>query len=271
MVGDGGRWRTLLAALLPLSVIASSTATDASHPHPHAQASSGSASSTATDSLCTPSASSATQHASAQHAGLAGGPCTRLVHEGGVALHVGVSLALAPGASSGFYNPKMATRRAICVCELGAALASGPWSGDASGGLGDASCPARVLDGFAGAGALALQWALSLPSASRAVELIAADADEACCDLIRRNAQLNRVPSYCARGGALAAAGGSAPLGTSARSTSPHGTPSSAVALGVACADVRALLLLSPPFEYVALDPFGSCAPYLDAVASRAT
>ena len=35
------------------------------------------------------------------------------------------------------------------------------------------------------------------------------------------------------------------------------------------CGDARALLLLSPPFEYAHLDPFGSCTPHLDAFAAR--
>jgi tRNA (guanine26-N2/guanine27-N2)-dimethyltransferase len=42
------------------------------------------------------------------------------------------------------------------------------------------------------------------------------------------------------------------------------------VPLRVACADFRALLLHAPPFDFVHVDPFGSCVPFLDTLASRA-
>lgn len=200
----------------------------------------------------------------------------RLVDEGEVRLLVSPALAKAPGSSVGFYNPKMTLRRSLCVHSLAAAVAPGAWANTTGEGLGAAGHTLRVLDGFSASGSIAMRWLASLrrrPGATRAVteggasheraiEVTAADLDAGCCAMIARNAALNgfaceqlNLPSVA-----------SSPSSPSSMSPSVSGL----VPLRVACADFRALLLHAPPFDFVHVDPFGSCAPFLDTLASRA-
>ena len=183
-----------------------------------------------------------------------------MVSEAGVRLLVTAKLNEKPGSASGFYNPKMALRRSLCSHTLHAALAPGAWDGRAGEGLGGAGQAVRVVDGFSASGVIAIRWLHELAErrgasqlrAPQEVEITAVDFDEACCAMIARNASLNVIPSQPHDTAATAA------------SASSRGT------LRIACMDFRALLLLSPPFDFVHVDPFGSCVPYLDVLASRA-
>ena len=105
--------------------------------------------------------------------------------------------AAQPGATAGFYNPRMRLNRELCLAELHAVLQSGPWrAGGPSGGegLGAEGHDVRVLDSFAASGALAVRIALELaPRHDRRLEVTAADIEPACCELLARNAALNRL------------------------------------------------------------------------------
>ena len=147
-----------------------------------------------------------------------------VVEEDGARLIVSSALSSQPGATSGFYNPKMALRRTLCVHTLQAAVAT-PWDKSIGEGLGS-SALIRVLDGFSASGAVSIRWAHALQKHGRAgVEITASDMDPKCCDLVEENAALNGM------------------------------------SLRVACADFRVLLLTSAPFDFVHVDPFGSCVP----------
>ena len=225
----------------------------------------------------------------------------RLVDEGEVRLLVSPALAQAPGSSVGFYNPKMTLRRSLCVHSLAAAVAPGAWANTTGEGLGAAGHTLRVLDGFSASGSIAMRWLAALrrrPGATRsalpgamsgavasaealeggasherAIEVTAADLDAGCCAMIARNAALNgfacerlSLPSVTSSPSSLSS------LAWSSSPSPPSMSPSVSglVPLRVACADFRALLLHAPPFDFVHVDPFGSCVPFLDTLASRA-
>lgn len=225
----------------------------------------------------------------------------RLVDEGEVRLLVSPALAHAPGSSVGFYNPKMTLRRSLCVHSLAAAVAPGAWASTTGEGLGAAGHTLRVLDGFSASGSIAMRWLAALrrrPGATwsavpgavtgavasaealeggasheRAIEVTAADLDAGCCAMIARNAALNgfacerlSLPSVASSPSSLSSLAGSSSPSPPSMSPSLSGL----VPLRVACADFRALLLHAPPFDFVHVDPFGSCAPFLDTLASRA-
>ena len=270
----------------------------------------------------------------------------RRVDEGGARLGVAAALNGKPGSVSGFYNPAMRANRELCVHELSAALAAGPWhacggDGDTSTseeggeGLGSAEHTVRVLDAFTATGALAIRFAVEAgrTAATRHVlplHVSAADIDARCIDLARTSAELSGLSTTTASA-ALMATGGIEEAGrpaadgelaslhtrterlftddeycqastglsverptkaaTSASvrlklhacagsrvilrlelstSESAAAPPASPPVLCLVHADARALLFLEPlPFDYCHLDPFGSCAPYLDAFLAR--
>ena len=137
------------------------------------------------------------------------------VQEGSASLAVAAALNEKPGAVSGFYNPVMRLNRELCVHELSAALAAGPWrtdcascaddddddtANDGGEGLGVAGHSVRALDAFAATGALAIRLALEAGGGSgtgvgeaggRPLEVTAADLDQRCIDLARTNASLS--------------------------------------------------------------------------------
>jgi tRNA G26 N,N-dimethylase Trm1 len=196
--------------------------------------------------------------------------------EGAVRFSVTASLNASPGSQPGFYNPQMALNRSMCVIELQAAVEAGAHElhGAADAGLGAADRSVRVLDCFSGSGALALRLAKEVvDGAARPVEVTAGDLNPHCADLIAQNAQLNGlgVRRVCARleGASNAAAATADALPAPPSADGGSAGPSSAP-FTVAVADARALLLLSEPYEHVHLDPFGSCAPFLDTAASCA-
>ena len=131
-------------------------------------------------------------------------------------------------------------------------------------------------------------------------KVTAADIEPRCCELAARNAALNRLrvrrlrtslqeedeqpaatahercrPDATAGGTSVAEAGDGMGVsnqggGGEVGGSCSDGEGGEGGELRVVCGDARALLLLSPPFEYAHLDPFGSCTPHLDAFAARA-
>ena len=131
-------------------------------------------------------------------------------------------------------------------------------------------------------------------------KVTAADIEPRCCELAARNAALNRLrvrrlrtslqeedeqpaatahercrPDATASDMSVAEAGDGMDVSNQGGGAEKGGSCSDGEGgeggeLRVVCGDARALLLLSPPFEYAHLDPFGSCTPHLDAFAARA-
>ena len=146
----------------------------------------------------------------------------RRVDEGRARLAVAAAMNGKPGATAGFFNLQMRTNRELCVHEMSAALAAGPWraggthsdggedgsdEGDDGGeGLGAEGHPVRALDAFAATGALAIRLALEASDAAartlgvsggglRPLSVTAVDVDERCIHLARTSAWLSGVPA----------------------------------------------------------------------------
>jgi tRNA G26 N,N-dimethylase Trm1 len=222
---------------------------------------------------------------------------TKSVTEGAATLLVTDQLAAQPGATAGFYNPRMRLNRELCLAEIDAALAPGPWrprsrvsasgssmangdgatdtGGGGGEGLGAEGHPVRLLDAFTASGALALRVALEVGPRhpGRRVEVSAADLEPRCCALAVRNAARNGLRAERLQA-SLHGDTPVSPLPGAGAAGAADATPQAAVdgggdadadgggvaPLRVVCADARALLWLSAPFEYCHLDPFGSYA-----------
>ena len=146
----------------------------------------------------------------------------RRVDEGGARLGVAAALNGKPGSVSGFFNPAMRANRELCVHELSAALAAGPWhacggDGDTNAseeggeGLGGAGHAVRVLDAFTATGALAVRFAVEAGRAAATrhaangdgshmlrLHVSAADTDARCIDLARTSAELSGLSTTTA-------------------------------------------------------------------------
>ena len=156
----------------------------------------------------------------------------RRVSEGGARLAVASALNGKPGATSGFFNYNMHINREVCLHELTAALADGPWRargsiaggadtqadddrGDDEGGrgIGAEGQDVRVLDAFAATGALAIRVAVegataaarahSAHDAARHIRVTAADLDGRCIHLARTSADLSGVQATSIRAALL--------------------------------------------------------------------
>ncbi|KAK3264381.1 hypothetical protein CYMTET_26875 [Cymbomonas tetramitiformis] len=165
--------------------------------------------------------------------------------EGSASCYVNAALQATPGDHSGFFNPKMKLNRDLTICTLGAAV-----SQRALRFSDERLPPPQCLDAFAASGILGIRWALE---AARGAELVIAinDADHYCSELMMQNCALNGLPV------------GKPGTQDSLKADAPQ------VEMHVSCRRADALLH-EQCFDFIHLDPFGSCVPHLDSAVAQA-